>query len=79
MCIQVWTVYCEAAGSLHPVTSNAYRAANSTAMEFWVKIMPTITHLLSVSEDVSSIKRNLKGLQRWPHMQWHLKWSNSVS
>ncbi|KAL5112757.1 hypothetical protein TcWFU_008571 [Taenia crassiceps] len=56
---QVWTVYCESAGSLHPVNSNAHRAANATALEFWLKIAPTITHFLSVSEDAAAINGHL--------------------
>nr|CDS16594.1 protein unc 79 [Echinococcus granulosus] len=56
---QVWTVYCESAGSLHPINSNAHRAANGTALEFWLKIAPTITHLLSVSEDATAINGHL--------------------
>nr|VZI40186.1 unnamed protein product [Spirometra erinaceieuropaei] len=56
---QVWTVYCEALGSLHSTTTPAYKAANATAMEFWIKIMPTIIHLLSISDDLVAINGHL--------------------
>ncbi|KAM3186311.1 hypothetical protein ACTXT7_004566 [Hymenolepis weldensis] len=57
--LNVWTIYCEAAGSLHPVNSNAHRAANATALEFWLKIAPTIANFLSVSEDAAAVNGHL--------------------
>ncbi|CAH8511614.1 unnamed protein product [Schistosoma guineensis] len=48
---QVWTIYCETVASLSPVNSNQYKAAMATAFDFWIRIMPTILRLLSISED----------------------------
>ena len=49
-------MYCEAAGSLHPINSSAYRAANATALEFWMKIALTSNNFLSVSDDASHLE-----------------------
>ncbi|CAH8478323.1 unnamed protein product [Schistosoma turkestanicum] len=48
---QVWTIYCETVASLSPVNSNQHKAAMATAFDFWMRIMPTILRLLSISED----------------------------
>ncbi|KAH8860667.1 Protein unc-79 like [Schistosoma japonicum] len=48
---QVWTIYCETIASFSPVNSNQHKAAMATAFDFWIRIMPTIIRLLSISED----------------------------
>nr|CAH8839258.1 unnamed protein product [Trichobilharzia regenti] len=48
---QVWTIYCETVASLSPVNSNQHKAAMATAFDFWIRIMPTVLRILSISED----------------------------